>query len=48
MNGKRQMQSVVYKCTVSATPNFLKRVYLGVTEGDAKQRFYNHKKSIKN
>ena len=37
MNGKRQMQSVVYKCTVLATPNFLKRVYLGVTEGDILQ-----------
>ena len=42
------MQNVVYKCTVSATPNFSKRVYLGVAEGDWKQRFYNHKKSIKN
>ena len=43
-----QVQNVVYKCTVSATPNFPKRVYLGVAEGDWKQRFYNHKKSIKN
>ena len=48
MNGKCQVQNVVYKCTVSATPNFPKRVYLGVAEGDWKQRFYNHKKSIKN
>ena len=47
MNGKCQVQNVVYKCTVSATPNFPKRVYLGVAEGDWKQRFYNHKKSIK-
>ena len=41
------VQNVVYKCTVSATPNFSKRVYLGVAEGDWKQRFYNHKKSTK-
>ena len=43
MNGKCQVQNVIYKCTVSATPNFPKRVYLGVAEG-----FYNHKKSVKN
>ena len=43
MNGKCQVQNVVYKCTVSATPNFPKRVYLGVAEGDWKLRFYNHK-----
>ena len=48
MNGKCQVQNVVYKCTVLATGNFPKRVYLGVAEGDLKQRFYNHKKSIKN
>ena len=48
MNGKCQVQNVVYKCTVSATPNFPKRVYLGVAEGDWKQRFYNNKNSIKN
>ena len=48
MNGKCQVQTVVYTCTVSTTPNFPKRVYLGVAEGDWKQRFYNHKKSIKN
>ena len=48
INGKCQVQNVVYKCIVSATSNFPKRVYLGVAEGDWKQRFYNHKKSIKN
>ena len=47
MNGKCHVQNVVYKCTVSATTNFPKRVYLGVAEGDWKQRFYNHKKSIR-
>ena len=47
INGKCHVQNVVYKCTVSATPNFSKRVYLGVAEGDWKQRFYNHKKSMK-
>ena len=48
MNGTCQVQNVVYKYAVSATSNFPKRVYLGVAEGDWKQRFYNHKKSIKN
>ena len=48
MNGKCQAQNVVYKCTVSAILNFPKRAYLGVAEGDWKQRFCNHKKSIKN
>ena len=38
---------VVYKCTVSATLNFPEQVYLAVAEGDWKQRFYNHKNSIK-
>ena len=47
MNGKCPVQNVVYKCTVSATPNFAKRVYPGVAEGDWNQRFYNHKKLIK-
>ena len=44
MNGKCQVQNVVYKCTVSATPNFPKRVYFGVAKGDWKQKCYNHKK----
>ena len=44
MNGKCQVQNIVYKCTVSATPNFPKRVYLGVAEGNWKQRSYNAKK----
>ena len=48
MSRKCQMQNVVYKCTVSAKPNFSKQVYLGVVEADQRQRFYNHKKSIKN
>ena len=47
MNGNCPVQNVVYKCTVSATPNFAKRVYPGVAEGDWNQRFYNHKKLIK-
>ena len=36
----------IYICTVST--NGTKRVYLGIAEGDWKQRFYNHKKSFKN
>ena len=47
MNGKCPVQNVVHKCTVSATPNFAKRVYPGVAESDWNQRFYNHKKLIK-
>ena len=48
MDGKFQGQNVVYKCTVSATPNFPRRAYLGVAKGGWKQRFYNHKNLIKN
>ena len=48
MNGNCQVQNIVYKCTVSATPNFPKWVYLGVAEGNWNQRSYNHKKLIKN
>ena len=33
---------------MSATPNLPNWVYLSVAEGNWKQRFYNHKKSIKN
>ena len=36
INGKCQVQNVVYKCTVSAISNFPKRVYFGVAEGDWK------------
>ena len=48
MSGKYQVQNVVYKCTVSATPNSPKQVYLDVAEGGWKQKLYNHKKLIKN
>ena len=48
MNGKCQVQNVLHKFTVSGIPIFPKRVYLGVAEGDWKEIFYNHKKSIKN
>ena len=48
MNGKCLVQNLVYKWNVLATPNFPKRVYLGVAVGDWKQRFYNHKNSIMN
>ena len=44
MNGNCRVRSVIYKFTVSPTTNGTKRVYLGVEEGDWKQRFYNHKK----
>ena len=32
MNGKCQVQNVVYKCTMSATPNLPKQLYLSVAE----------------
>ena len=32
MNGKCQVQNIVYKCTVLATPNFPERLYLSVKE----------------
>ena len=48
MNGNCKVNNVIYKCTVSATPTFKQRVYLGIAESDWKQRYYNHKKSFKN
>ena len=48
MNGNCKVNSVIYKCIVSAAPIFKQRVYLGIAESDWKQRYYNHKKSFKN
>lgn len=47
LDGKCQIQNVVYKCTVETKVKPTKE-YLGTAEGDFKQRHYNHKKSFKN
>ena len=40
-----QVNDVVYKCDV--TRSLAKKVYLGLAEGEWKNRFYNHKLSFK-
>ena len=47
LNGNCKVQKVIYKCTVSATQTFKQRVYLGIAEGNWKQRLYNHRQSLK-
>ena len=47
LNGNCKVQNVIYKCTVSATQTFKQRVYLGIAEGNWKQRLYNHRQSFK-
>ena len=45
--GDCRNESLIYKCT--ATTCNLKKVYLGLTEGEfQKQRYYDHVKSFKN
>ena len=38
---------VIYKCTVSVTQTFKRRVYLGIARGNWKQRLNNHRQSFK-
>ena len=47
LNWNCKVQNVIYKCTVSATQTFKQRVYLGIAEGNWKQRLYNHRQSFK-
>ena len=47
LNGNCKVQSVICECTVSATQTFKQRVYLGIAEGNWKQRLYNHRQSFK-
>jgi len=47
LTGNCRIQSVVYKCEVTA-PNQPKRVYIGLTEKEFKQRFNGHNQSFKN
>ena len=47
LNGNCKVQSVIYKCTVSATQTFKQRFYLEKTEGNWKQRLYIPRQSFK-
>ena len=47
LNGNCRVQKVIYKCSVSATQTFKQCVYLGIAEGNWKQRLYNHRQSFK-
>ena len=49
MNGNCIINNVIYKCTVSpATTTTKQRAYLGLTEGEWKQRYYNHTQPFRN
>ena len=45
MEGTVKLMNVIYKCDV--TRSLPKKVYLALTEGERKSRFYNHKLSFK-
>ena len=47
LNANCKVQNVIYKRTVSATQTFKQRVYLGIAEGNWKQRLYNYRQSFK-
>ena len=47
LNNNCRVSSVVYKCEVTA-PNTEKKVYIGLTERDFKQRYNSHKQSFNN
>ena len=42
MNGNCRVENIVYKCIASATEKSKEHVYIGVAEGDWKQRFQCH------
>ena len=42
MNGNCLMNNVIYKCTVFPATRTKQRAYLGLAEGEWKQRYYNH------
>ena len=48
MNGNCRVEKTVYKCVVSTTEKSTEHVYIGITEGDWKQRYYNHIMSFRN
>ena len=47
LDGKCRAKNIVYKCT-APLDRYPSKVYLGTTEGDFKQRFYNHRMSFNN
>ena len=48
LNRKCRTENIIYKCT-SLTESNLKKVYLGLAEGEFKtNRFYNHQQSFRN
>ena len=47
LDGKCRTPNVIYKCVVSA-PNTQDKVYIGLTENEWKQRYYNHTKAFRN
>ena len=46
LNSDCHKESIVYKCT-ACTIRQLKKVYLGLTEGEFKTRYYKHSKSFR-
>ena len=46
LNGDCRKESIVYKCT-ACTIRQLKKVYLGLTDGEFKTRFYKNSKSFR-
>ena len=48
LNGNCKVESVIYKCTVTATQTFKQRVCLGIAEGNWKQRLSFKDKRHKN
>ena len=48
MNGNCRVENAVYKCVVTATVKSKEYVYIGVAQGDYKQRYYNHTMSFRN
>ena len=47
LNVNCEVHNVICKCNVSATQIFKQHIYLGITEGNWKERLYNHKQSFK-
>ena len=47
LNGQCQVTDIIYKFTV-LSPDKANKVYLGTTEGDFKNQFYNNRKSFNN
>ena len=48
MNNNCLINNVIYKCTVSPPPTTKQRAYLGLAEGEWKQRYYNHTQPFRN